>query len=90
MNNNYIIRSNVEKKDTDVIVGSKLRELRQKLELSNKSVSRQINFSTSALSLIEKGKRKASFDTVLKLLKVYKSDPAQFMIDIVNESGIKG
>lgn len=65
-------------KETRIIIGTKLKEAREYLDISQEYVAKHIGISRSALSLIENGQRKLDSVELIALAKLYQRPIAYF------------
>jgi len=64
--------------DTRAKIGSRLRQAREYLEISQEEASEKSNISRSAISLIESGKRRLDTVELMELSKLYQRPMAYF------------
>lgn len=65
-------------KETRIAIGTKLREAREYLDISQEDAARKIGISRPALSLIESGQRKLDSVELIALAKLYQRPIAYF------------
>src|SRR5688572_17283363 len=63
----------------NVLIGQRLRALRERDKLRQSDVAKQLGISPAYLNLIEKGKRTVQFPLLWKALTLYKQDLETFM-----------
>lgn len=66
-------------------IGFKLRELREKKDLSLRKVSAMIDLDVAVLSKMERGERRLSKEVVQKLANVYMHDTEELMVLYLSE-----
>lgn len=66
-------------------LGQQLRELREQAGLSLRKAAMQVDIDVAILSKMERGERKFSKELVLKLAKLYKSNPDKLVISFLRE-----
>jgi transcriptional regulator with XRE-family HTH domain len=65
--------------DHNEAFGRVVKELRAQLRLSQESLAEQIALDRSYISLIERGKRSASLNTIVQLAGAFKVSPSQLI-----------
>ncbi|MBW6534293.1 MAG: helix-turn-helix domain-containing protein [Mariniphaga sp.] len=66
-------------------VGLQLRELREKAGFSLRKAAVAIDMDVAILSKMERGERKFSKETILKLADLYKANSDKLVIDFLSE-----
>ena len=66
-------------------LGLKLRELRERADLSLRKAAMHADVDVAILSKMERGERKLSKELVLKLADLYKVNPEKLIIDFLSE-----
>jgi glucose-1-phosphate thymidylyltransferase len=65
----------------DKIIGEKLKNIREKLGLTQSEVANTLNIGRDAIIRIEKGSRKISVEEFKKLIEIYKIDASDILED---------
>lgn len=76
-----------ENKNT--IVGKKLKAMREKLNLTQEQVAKELNLGRDAIVRIESGKRKITYEELKQFAKIYNFDEKE-LTDSKKEQEIKG
>lgn len=72
-------------KEIDVLIGSKLKALREKKGYSIRYVGQRIGKTHATVSYYEQGRNGADLSTLKKLCNLYGVDMLQFLSDIYEE-----
>ena len=72
-----------KRRTLDVLIGERLRIAREMNGLKQKEVAQKVGYSNQHFSSIELGKRSASLDLLLRLMKIYNKQPEFFLKDIL-------
>jgi len=64
--------------DARIVIGTKLKEAREYLDISQERAAKETGINRSALSLIESGQRKLDTFELIKLAKLYQRPVAYF------------
>lgn len=72
---------NIEKKKSNIKIGTLLRKTRKSLDYTQEDVAEKLNLASRYVSDIERDKTKGSIDTLVKLCNIYHITPTYVLQD---------
>lgn len=69
------------KNEVSSVIGKKIKELRKCKRFTQSELAWKIGLSPNYIGLIERGKKKPSLDTLLKIAEVFEVSPSVFFED---------
>lgn len=69
------------------ILSKKIKELRREKKFTQSELAWKIGVSPNFISLIERGKKKPSLDTLLKIAEVFEVNPSIFSVEFKYKFG---
>lgn len=74
----------IEKKKSDIRIGTILRRTRKSLGYTQEEVAEMLDLASRYISDIERDKTKGSIDTLVKLCNIYQITPTYLLQDYLN------